>query len=428
MKKIILTLMVVVSFLAPAFLGHKNSTAFACGEKMPETLLALYRNSETIHVGTFREIEESEPRKEEGSEDYTIVGVKRHFDVTSTLKGESAKFVTVPDKRYVYQEAFQGYETIDQAMKDQNPEPTQDEGMEEEEFGPVKLEPGDRVLLFLRTNKEDKQVEFTDYIDGLKKLSADELDIYETRIKEIGSILAAKKPDAAKIVDWLVRLAEDPATRWEGAYELEQSFYAIENKKAIEAERRQNGENSTPVIDGEGGEFTITHDGFDTGRTTLFARTLTDVHKQTLSNLLLNRQHRRAGETVSERMLDGDRQLTSLVARWADERVAGVLLDKLRIGSSAAYDDAALMTHIAAILGDKNLSEIAQKYEENSYGEDDEKIEDTEPAKGAKTGKKPALTFKRLRSDLMTKFVSRAEKALAKKGVIALKGTHPARP
>lgn len=456
MKKIVLFVL-IASLVAPSLLFLTAQPTFACGEEPPKTLLALVRNSSTIHVATFRGDERGERKKgEEETPDF--IDIRRNFDVSTTLKGESVKFLAVPEREYIYESAPEGYETTEQLELAQGTATAKTEpadgkhseeaaSIEEEEMdgeeGSVELKAGDSVLLFLKPNEETRQIELTDYRDGLKKLSPAHIAIYEARIKEIIPMLAAKKPNSEKIVDWLVRLAEDPVTRWEGTYELEQSFNAIERKSAMDAESKE-----APPDEAVDAEYRVSEISLETGNTTLFARNLNDYHKATLSRLLLDSKFRRAEKPAgSDTIETGDRELMSLVARWGDNRVAGMFLDQLRVGVHAAYDNSTLMTHIAVILDDKQLSEIAEKFGEHAYYDDADEVEpeekpaavkepdtddapvpveekaeavsaekieavDTEKSDDKKK-KKAVLTYKSLRADLIAKFLGRADFLIA---------------
>ena len=77
-----------------------SPNAQACPVKIPETLLALYRNSKEIHVARFdKKLLESVNSNEK---EYSILNVKYFFDISSTLKGESRKMYTYIDTEYRY--------------------------------------------------------------------------------------------------------------------------------------------------------------------------------------------------------------------------------------------------------------------------------------------------------------------------------------
>ncbi len=464
MKKVILFVL-VFSLVIPSLLIFPGTSVRACGDREPVTLLALVRQSKTIHIATYRGQDEGDVQKDK-DEDVSYREIKRNFDVTSTLMGETVKFVTIPNRQYIYDEELPAADVAEQApvvpgSEAENPSPestvepsvtesqSAEESEEYDEDGQKALSPGDSVILFLTTDEESKAVQPTDWVDGIKSISHADIGVYEARIKEIMPILAAKKPDADKIVDWLVRLVEDPVTRWDGAYELEQSFNAKEQKAAMEAEQKQTPKKE----DEERPEIPYKSDTLDTGLSTLFATKLGEHHQQTLTNTLIQSRFRNAQKKAgSDGLVAGDRELMRIVARWADDRVALMFIDQIRSDAYATYDKSSLMSHVATILADKDLSEMAAKFEENSYQDDEEAIETAKAvatirlAEGEKTGetenvtsatgetqpvpatsaakptaKKPAMTYKRLRDDLTSKFLKRAETVIAENQVRAAK-------
>lgn len=390
MKKVILSVIAVFSLLAPTLLF--TTSANACGVKLPETLLSLYRHSDAIHTARFTGLEESSKAAKETDEEYSEVSTRKHFDIAKTLKGKAVEKFTLVETYREYKRADAGFETMEQVDRAQVvPEITVgEEEYEDEEDVSVELKPGDRVLLFLTKNEEGPGQRLTDYSDGLKILSAEDMSVYEARIKELGPILAAEKPNPDKIVDWLVRCAEDPATRWEGTYELQRSFQALEYKAKYDAERRQKiADGETPEEDD--GYF---DESLDSGRTIVFATSLNEYQKQTLANILLNGEFpataKAAGQTVR-----GDSELIALVSRWADSRIATLLLNRIRSGSNSAEENAELMTNVASILKDKTLTAMAEEYSKTSYEEDEAEVaeEDSEEnAKTASVGERPVVT------------------------------------
>src|SRR5262249_28146899 len=63
--------------------------------------------------------------------------------------------------------------------------------------------------------------EIEDASYSVKKLSETALQSYQQRIEELRVIEGTGKGAQEDIVEWLVRCAENPATRWEGAFEIE---------------------------------------------------------------------------------------------------------------------------------------------------------------------------------------------------------------
>jgi hypothetical protein len=88
---------------------------------------------------------------------------------------------------------------------------------------PARYVAGTRVLAFLDRAADDDG-EFTTHAlsYGAKTLDDDAMGVYLERIREQLDIERLPEDDSrfARQIEWLVRCAEHPATRWEGAYEL----------------------------------------------------------------------------------------------------------------------------------------------------------------------------------------------------------------
>ncbi len=95
---------------------------------------------------------------------------------------------------------------------------------------PPHFEKDTDVLVFLNKEENTYHVHALSY--GVKTLSKADLAVYKSRINEMMEILKIedKETQFLETVDWLVRCAEEPATRHEGTYELSResdfmSFY-----------------------------------------------------------------------------------------------------------------------------------------------------------------------------------------------------------
>lgn len=91
--------------------------------------------------------------------------------------------------------------------------------------GPPEYPEGERVLAFL-DHDEESGWEAVGLHYGTKQLDPATLEIYRARIRELDELISARPKrwrDTPAFVEWLVRCAEEPATRWEGAYALEPS-------------------------------------------------------------------------------------------------------------------------------------------------------------------------------------------------------------
>lgn len=402
-------LILVVAAAAPAF-------AKRCEAEMPETLLSLYRNSEHILVARFdRELEGGVIRDEEA---YTVVARNKYFNVSSALKGENRKFIEIREEEYRYKDVVpsDGEEAYDYQVLESD----------------VQLEPGDLVILFVRFDKDQERLALANASDGIRKLTAEQMPAYENRIRELNSIFAAEKVSDKAIVEWLVRTAEDPATRWEGSFELLQSFDRAEWQAAAAKERREaiaRGE-----VTAAAAEFEET--GPDTA---IYARLLTEDQKLRLSNILLAADAA-AGyqETPVQRTLvRGDRELIELVKRWGDPRMAGFLVGQLKQSISDPYEMSMAMDSAVKLLNDPRLSAIADRFRDIYYEDGEKVVPSATPVNvnvgqngeisatsevlivrgeidGEKHVMQPKITYKDLRRRLHSEFVGLADKLLAK--------------
>src|SRR5688572_13849366 len=145
----------------------------ACPVKNPETLLSLYRASDTIYVARFDKVEDQEII--ENTDERTIINIKKHFDISSTLKGEPQKLFVLDEQesRYKPREDAAVVEIDGVAVSEV------ESGEEESYYGVTNLEPGDLVILFLRKGDDGKTLELADYRDAIRKMLPGRLDSYE---------------------------------------------------------------------------------------------------------------------------------------------------------------------------------------------------------------------------------------------------------
>ena len=394
----------IFTLLLPTFISPASAFAARrfCPDEPPKTLLSLYRSSDSIHIGRYDRLEEG--AISEDTEDYTAVDIKKHFSISSTLKGEPVKLFALEEKDYRYK---------NQEVSEHGEE-AEGEGLDD--LYMPKLEPGDAVILFLKKGEgEDAPLVLTEWTGSLKKVTKEELDAYERRLNELNSIFGGKKVSDQAIVRWLVDAARDPNTRWEGAFELFQSFQSAEWKKQRDeqlAEMRKNGEKV---------EDEIVSDEIDNS---VYSTLLTDAQKSELMNIVLESQPDKDALPTS-RQKRGDGVLIDLVSRWGDTRFATFLVDRLRNSTvDNHYERYDLMSKISEALKDEQLSSISSKFSEVTYQEDDAVQGDAEEPQNRVDGdgngdvvedpQKPKITYKQIRDDLIAKFLSRSDAVLAK--------------
>lgn len=180
---------------------------------------------------------------------------------------------------------------------------------------------GDTLLVFLKDHDEDGVEKASDgyaavdTISGIKKLSEADLQVYIKRIEELAAILNRVNHDNAEIVEWLVRCAEHPATRWEGFFEL-----------------------------ASGG------------------RILTAEQKERLSQSLFSLS------TVTEK----DVELIALVKQWDDGRLVTFLLEQLRRVEANNWQQAGeTISLISLMFEDVEITSFAMELAKSITSEDD---------------------------------------------------------
>ncbi len=427
MLKSVISAAAIFILLFAIFFLPANARTLRCEDKMPETLLALYQNSDAIHIARFDKTEDGEISEQ--TDDYTAVTIKKHFSISSTLKGESRKFFVVDEIDYRYKNTGDSDEHEEMEGPDEN----------------VKLEAGDTLLLFLKKGEDEEGLKLTDYRDGTKKLSAADIGVYEARIKELTAIFGAEEVDEFEIVRWLIRCAEDKATRWEGTFELLQSVQSLDYEETS-ADRRNEMLKRGETVEPEEEAVPDKAGVFSTG-TKIFAKILDANQKQVLTDLLFE-SSAAAKDDDAKTEIAGDAELVELVQRWGDPRLPEFLLEKLRSAPDEPYAVFQLMSTIGGLLNDEQASELAARYGEISYEDADAEVVDAsvpaaEPTADERVinvGESPAeesenaepvvvseeeavdsekaadkaMTYKELRQEIVGKFVERSAEIMAK--------------
>lgn len=421
MKKIAVSAYIVFSLVFTSVIFLPAMPVVACPDREPETLLSLYVASEFVYRARYVGQESGEAKND--GEGTITTEIKRTFEPVATFKGKPADKVELYHNDYQYEPVeaelpVQPEAVIEEGVPTESsteekpvvheePVPAEEEPEYDEEEEEIELKPGDTVLLFLRNDEESSRIVLTDYVDGLKRLESQDRDVYEARIKELAPIMAKKKPDVEAIIDWLIRCAEEKATRWEGTYELERSFRNVEYEKAQEEEEKPSDEKTE-----EGGEE---EPPFGLGGTSEYAKAITEYHRQTLTNLFIRTRGERKPSSKDNEEIRGDLELMQLVTKWPDQRIAPALIAQLREGGTNHWEMSQAMDALATILRDKRLEDLSTKFEELMYANDEEIAEvagdeiDKSKAK-LKTNRKP-LTNGELRVRVLAKFIDRATRA-----------------
>ena len=169
-----------------------------------------------------------------------------------------------------------------------------------------------------------------------------------------------------------------------------------------------------------------------------YARLLTDAQKDELMKILVDRQAT-TDDGKEVRLSSGDKVLIDVVSNWGDQRFAKFLLDRLQALSDEPYTASQMLSTIAKVLSDDELSKIADKYSDVPYGDDDEPVDaeeleettadEEEDEEAAGVGEEPEsestgtsrkteseskgdesvkVTYKEFRSTLLGKFLNRS--------------------
>ena len=342
---------------------------------MPVTLLDLYRQSDAVFEARFDRFEEGKIVKQD--QDYSVVRVEKLFDVSSSLKGSYSKFISLSEDEYRYPTS---------------PDPkylvAKSSGEDEQTYG---LRSGDSVLLFMKYGEDGKSLVLTDEDEGLKKLSTADIAVYEKRIRELDSLLSSE-PSASKIVDWMLRCAEEPATRWEATFELVKGFERLD----YQGKQKQS-------------ETDATKDKPDFFDSTTFAKAVTDEQKRKLADILLDRQPPQVGEDgqAKRTYVRGDRELIDLVKHWGDARLPAFLLNELKTKDLTDYRRSETIQLIADMISNSRVSGVAQKYNSSYRNPVAEQV--SEPQTEIVN---PSAAFRQARTSLLAKFIQLASLAI----------------
>lgn len=402
MSRLLLSATAVFSVLLTTLLLPSGVAARRCDDAPPETLLSLYRVSSEIHLGKFDRTEDGAVLEE--TEDYTSVELRKHFSITSTLKGEPRKF-------YVQTEPDYRYKSVEETPAES------EEGAEE--FAEHILKIGDTVLIFLTRDKESGDIVPAHYRDGVKKIDAKDASSFERRVAELNVIFSRKKVDDAEIVAWLVKTAIDPVTRWEGAYELLAGYQGTEwraERERMIKEKEQKGE---AIEDWEREDLVVDPESPEHSRIA-YVKLLTDAQKRELLAAAVEPRQVSEDETKLQALSEGDRTLIELVSRWGDRELARYLVDQLRANPEEQYSNAQLMGIIAKTLSSDRLESMSSRYGELYY-DDKEAVSDEDMAALVPTAPEPVkageaplprMTYGELKTKMMSEFISLAEQLM----------------
>jgi len=339
---------------------------------MPKPLRALYNESDLIvvaRIGESRSIErEGEARR-----------LKTTLHVSSTLKGKS-KRSTVDLYHWSYGD-----------LK-----------------GPFVA--GQELLLFLKATKPEPGrksrggYEIADSQYGIKSVTGRELRSYLDRIEELSHLSPDRGPIDAAIVEWLVRCAEDPATRWEGASELVASIDRDADQTVDEDSEAESTTATSAETDREEQE-----PGEGIKSEPDFSALLSAEQKTRLMTALFQ----------TERVKQGDLELMELARRWTDPRLVPFLIEQLhRLEANPPRLAERLMDIVATTLKDETIKQLVEDYQDDASYPDEDVDEKTGEARAESAAVPPddhAAAAIETRGHMLACFLQAAEALLAER-------------
>jgi hypothetical protein len=278
-----------------------------------------------------------------------------------------------------------------------------------------RLKQDERYLFFLDRREAGDGYEVNDESYGIKQLSGDDLKVYLERMKELADLMRQQPEDKHALVEWLVRCAEQPATRWEGAYELLESASRAERGDKAEA-AKESGEAEAVAVQAQAGaeasdapaaveapaapgtqaaSSSFVAPPLDPSvevpvTTLMFPRLNTERYitpDPALVPLLNAVQKQRLSDALvaSSEPSEGDDVLMQVVKDFGDPRLPGFLLARLhRFADEAPLEAELWLRMLAASLNNKQLIELADAYTQDSaYYEWDEVEPEAETPAGS---------------------------------------------
>jgi hypothetical protein len=364
-RRALLVLTFVSVVATAALVGARLPASTACPVALPKPLRVLYEESELVAVARV-----GDSVAVTTGED--MAQLKTALHLSSLLKGESKERVV--NLHHLVWKEMDG-------------------------SAPPAYAKNDVLLVFLNADENGDGYLSADDERGMKKLSPDDLKVYLRRIEELATITRGEKPDAAALTEWLVRCAEEPATRWEGAYELAADASLFRDREEaresstvvapktglsvqaagnIEVQEMHDDNSAARAAVAAAAEMNVENNrGNESGarvepaeiirrlikaeKQSDFASLLTPVHKQRLTNALL----------AAEELDEGEQMLLRLVGNWKDARLVPYSLQHLaRMTDQPPPHAEDLMRIVAHALADKTLIKFVADYSEAASYDD----------------------------------------------------------
>lgn len=342
-RRLFISTLLIACLVGSFLLPLNTKPAYACPAEPPPTLLDLYMGSDLVVVADV--ISEEIVSKEAESDSGDWAEIKKNFDVVTIYKGTPPDDLTFNRSEYTT------------PVRDESGAAT---GAKERWNA---LLPGNRYMLFLQKDKDSGEYQLAPSFSSFRKIEAANEKLYDRRLIELASIIKAKKDQLPALTEWLVRLVEEPETRYDGTADISYSFRGVryESDEDVEA-------------DEEKAPFVLTD--YSSVNSSHIAESLSDSHKQRIS-AVLERQLQEAlsaGDDDEDSSLDYD--LVNLVANWDLDQMT------MRVNAMIQNSDPAdskriniLMSFITYAFYDEELTSLSYSYREAADAENTDDIE-----------------------------------------------------
>lgn len=291
-----------------------TSRTSACPGPPPETLRTLFQNSELVVIATTGNSQVI------GKSSENFYKVNTELQILSVHKGE------LVGSNLAYDQVIYG----------------------ESETDVHKMEAGKMAIFFLNRDKDTGEFEN----QAIKEISAESVAAYMARMDELGQILSSNNGQAPKMLEWLIRCADDPVTRKETYLEFlmgmgrETETNAIPSKEVAQIQQFPGVLQEVKQINESEYSCTIYS----------FTAMLSAAQKEHLINTLLK----------SNKITNDDDLLLTLAKSWNDRRVIPLIIDQLRNADNDEMNGIMLDTLIS-LLDNKVLTSMFDEY--NSISE-----------------------------------------------------------
>jgi hypothetical protein len=218
---------------------------------------------------------------------------------------------------------------------------------------PPHYEEGATTLAFLARNQRGPGYVTVGLSYGSKSLNDREIEVYSARIRELIEIekQADLRARRKRLVEWFVRCAEEPTTRWEGAFDLCNSHEMKMIEIEMEKERKKApGDQGGAVDEDERG-----------GR----KEEVVD-----LTSLLTKRQKGRLTAALYRisSLSNGGMDLIELVELWGDENLVPFMWSYLKASKKDyPWETVNLMRELATLLKNQEAMELTEKFKSVIY-------------------------------------------------------------